>query len=91
MTDLDRENVAFLLEVLAIAIIEIRTEAYEVKNAKIHALSDLVHNLPGSLGAFIIDGKLTTEEILETLETRAGRPALKRWLDGVKSHLNRER
>lgn len=62
-----------------LALLEIREEAYETKNAKIFHLADLFHNIPLSLNQAEQAEKY--DEIMERLTNRAGEKGCEQWLE----------
>jgi hypothetical protein len=71
-----------LHRLLYLALIEIRTEAYDHQNKKIFHLADLFHTIPLQLeGA--AEGKGSYDEVLAWLRERAQQKGCEGWLDKV--------
>lgn len=82
MKDVNQINLIF--RALSLALLEIREEAYSIKNSKIYKLSDLIHNLPGALQQEIMKEAPDFNSILETFEERAEGAEMLFWLNNLK-------
>jgi hypothetical protein len=71
-----------LHRLLYLALVEMRTEAYEVRNKKVFHLADLLHTLPLQLER-VAGGEGSYDEVLKSLHSRAGDKSLERWLENA--------
>lgn len=69
-----------LFRLLALALIELREEGYEIQNTKVFALADLFHNVPGQLER-VEREETTPEDIMRWLRAHAQRRGIEGWLE----------
>jgi hypothetical protein len=69
-----------IYRLLYLALIEIRTEAYDIKNSKIFHLSDLLHNIPLKLER-VLQGEGSYDEVMDWIQTRAQEKSCEQWLE----------
>lgn len=82
MKDINQINIIF--RALSLALIEIREEAYIIKNPRIYKLSDLVHNLPGAIRLEAMKDSPDFKNVLEAFERRAQNAKMLPWLNNIK-------
>lgn len=68
-----------IFQVMARALLDMRIEAYEIKNSRIFHLADLMHNLPRKLNR-VVNGEITYDEVLAELESRAEEKGISGWM-----------
>ncbi|HSV15370.1 MAG TPA: hypothetical protein VLI90_14010 [Tepidisphaeraceae bacterium] len=73
----DRE---IIYKLLFDALLELRIEGHESKNAKVFRLADLFQQLPNRLRD-MQQGKIEESQILEELRQRARERGVEQWLD----------
>jgi hypothetical protein len=81
----DNQSCYFLLKALHFALVEIREEAYSIKNNRIYGLSDLIHNLPLQISA-VIDNEEIEQEcsiLLEKFVEKSKKAGAQRWIENV--------
>ena len=84
----ERQKIEFLYEVMYIALLEIREEAYNIQNAKIYKISDLIHNLPRDLSGQLYEEKPDYQSIFLNIKNRADNSNMTFWIDNIRKHMN---
>lgn len=75
-----------LYKLLHQTLIEIRERAHEIKDKKIFALSDMMHNLPLTL----LNDQNSYDDLLKTIEGKAEGHGAKAWVDNALRQLREE-
>lgn len=75
-----------LYKLLYQVMIEIREESYVIKNTKIHALSNLVHNVP--LMLLKAEGENDFSEIVKKLQEKGQNLGIQNWLKKAMDNLS---
>jgi len=81
----NNQSCYFLLKALHLALVEIREEAYSIKNNRIYGLSDLLHNLPLQIST-VIDNEEIEEEcsvLLEKFIERSKKAGAQKWIENI--------
>jgi hypothetical protein len=76
-----------LFKLLSIALIEIREEAYLIKNKRIYDLSNLLHNLPGQLHQIVIEDNPDYEDLYRQIMDRAKKGGFENLINQIKAQL----
>lgn len=84
----NKDQINLIFRALSLALLEIREEAYSIKNPKIYKLSDLIHNLPGAIQQEIKKESPDFGSVLDTFEKRAEGAKMLFWLDNLKNQTN---
>lgn len=80
----DKSSYYYLLKVLHYAFVEIREEAYQIKNNRIYGLSNLLHNLPMELNSIDAnDFDESSSILLQKLLKKAEKHGASEWIDNI--------
>ena len=79
------DNKQTILKLIYYALIDIRSNAYEIKNGNIFQMSDLFHNIPLQL-IQADEGEISHEEILKDIRRYAKEKNYLEWIENIEKN-----